>query len=96
MKSAYEIIKGPILTEKSTSQKKMFNKIFFEVDKLANKIEIKQAIQDIFNVKVSKVSTVNMSGKKKRLGVHQGRRPDRKKAVVTLLEGETIELLEGP
>ncbi len=96
MKSAYEIIKGPILTEKSTAQKKLYNKVFFEVDKLANKIEIKQAIQDIFHVKVSKVSTVNMSGKKKRLGVHQGRRPDRKKAVVTLLEGETIELLEGP
>jgi large subunit ribosomal protein L23 len=96
MKSAYEIIKRPIITEKSTDQKKTFNKIFFEVDKMANKIEIKQAIQDIFHVKVSKVSTVNMSGKKKRLGVHQGRRPDRKKAMVTLLEGETIEFLEGP
>ena len=96
MKSAYEIIKGPIITEKSTAQKKTFNKIFFEVDKQANKIEIKQAIEDIFNVKVNKISVINMSGKKKRLGVHQGRRADRKKAIVSLLKGETIELLEGP
>jgi len=96
MKSAYEIIKRPMVTEKSTFQKKLFNKVCFEVDKLANKIEIKQAVEDIFNVKVEKVAVINLLGKKKRLGVHQGRRPDRKKAIVTLAKGETIELLEGP
>ncbi|MEW6378816.1 MAG: 50S ribosomal protein L23 [bacterium] len=96
MKSAYEIIKGPMITEKSTAQKKLFNKVSFEVDKLANKIEIKQAVQDIFNVKVDKISVIHLMGKKRRLGVHQGKRADRKKAIVTLAEGETIELLEGP
>lgn len=96
MKSSYEIIKKPILTEKSTSQRKILNKVFFEVDKHANKIEIKQAIEDIFNAKVTKIAVVNIHGKKKRVGIHEGKRPDRKKAIVTLLEGETIELLEGP
>jgi len=55
MKSAYEIIKKPIVTEKCTKQQEMYNKVSFEVDKHANKIEIKRAIEDIFNVKVDKV-----------------------------------------
>ena len=95
MKSAYEIIKKPIVTEKCTKQQEMYNQVSFEVDKYANKIEIRRAIEDVFNVKVDKVSTMNMEGKKKRLGVHQGKRPDRKKATVTLAKGESIDLFEG-
>lgn len=95
MKSAYEIIKKPIVTEKCTKQQEMFNKVSFLVDRDANKIEIKRAVEDIFNVKVDKVSTMNIEGKKKRLGVHQGRRPNRKKATVTLVKGESIDLFEG-
>lgn len=95
MKSAYEIIKRPIVTEKCTKQQDKLNKVAFEVDVHVNKIEIKRAIEDIFNVRVSKVSTMNIEGKKKRLGVHQGKRPNRKKAIATLAEGESIDLIGG-
>jgi large subunit ribosomal protein L23 len=67
----------------------------FEVHPGANKIEIKKAIEEIFSVRVTSVRTIRMPGKKKRMGRFEGKRPDWKKAVVTLKEGETIELFEG-
>jgi large subunit ribosomal protein L23 len=94
-KSIYEIIKRPILTEKTTIQKEEANKITFEVDRRANKIEIKQAVEKIFKVKVVDVNTMIVRGKVKRVGRFKGKRPDWKKAVVTLKPGEQIPFLEG-
>lgn len=90
----YEVIKRPIITEKSTGLKEKENKYIFVVDKKANKQEVKQAIEELFKVKVEKVNTANFPGKKRRLGVHEGYRPDWKKAIVTLKEGQRIELEE--
>ncbi len=95
MKNIYEIIKRPILTEKTTIQKEEANKITFEVDRKANKIEIKQAVEKIFKVKVVDVNTMMVRGKVKRVGRFKGKRPDWKKAVVTLKPGEQIPFLEG-
>ncbi|RLA93076.1 MAG: 50S ribosomal protein L23 [Deltaproteobacteria bacterium] len=95
MKNIYEIIKRPILTEKTTIQKEEANKITFEVDRKANKIEIKQAVEKIFKVKVADVNTMMVRGKVKRVGKFKGKRPDWKKAVVTLKPGEQIPFLEG-
>ena len=70
------------------------NKYTFKVDKKANKIDIKQAVEAIFKVKVTDVKTMNVKGKLKRLGRYQGRTPDWKKAIVTLQEGDKIEIFE--
>jgi large subunit ribosomal protein L23 len=70
------------------------NKYVFRVDKKANKLEIKRAIEELFKVKVEDVSTMMMPGKPKRLGRFEGKRPDWKKAVVKLRKGENIELFE--
>ncbi len=95
MKSPYDIIKRPIITEQS--MERVSEKVYaFEVEKTANKIEIRQAIEEIFNVKVKKVNTINVLGKEKRMGVHVGFRPDYKKAIVTLKDdSKTIEFFEG-
>ena len=95
MKSPYDIVKKPIITEQSMEN--VADKVYvFEVAKRANKIEIRQAIEEIFGVKVAKVNTMNVPGKEKRMGVHSGFRPDWKKAVVRLTEeSKTIELFEG-
>lgn len=90
----YEVIKRPIITEKFTRLKEKENKYIFVVDKKANKQEVKQAIEELFKVKVEKVNTAIFPGKKRRLGVHEGYRPDWKKAIVTLKEGQRIELEE--
>ncbi|MFC1682659.1 50S ribosomal protein L23 [Candidatus Zixiibacteriota bacterium] len=95
MKTAREIIVRPMITEKGTLLKSVGNQYLFHVDRRANKIEIKNAIQEIFNVQVASVRTIRMPGKKKRMGRFEGKRPDWKKAVVTLKEGESIELFEG-
>jgi large subunit ribosomal protein L23 len=95
MKNLYEVIKRPILTEKTTSQKGEENKVTFEVDKRANKIEVRTAIEKIFKVKVVDVHTMVIPGKVKRIGRFSGRRSDWKKAVVTLKEGEQLPFLEG-
>ena len=71
------------------------NKYTFIVDPRANKIEIRKAIEDIFDVKVEKVYTMTIKGKKKRMGRFEGRRPNRKKAIVTLKPGHKIPLFEG-
>ena len=95
MKSPYDIIIRPVLTEKSYDG--MADKKYaFEVAIGANKTEIKQAVETIFDVKVESVNTMRVQGKMKRQGRTQGRRPERKKAYVKLTEGsKTIEFFEG-
>ena len=95
MKSVYEVIKKPLITEKGSKLKEKQNKIVLQVSTEANKIEIKNAVEAVFKVKVEEVRTMVFKGKKKRLGVRQGVRSDWKKAVVTLKEGQTVEYLEG-
>lgn len=94
MARADEIIIRPIISERSM-QLVEENKYAFFVDKRANKVQIKKAIEELFEVDVEAVNTVNITGKKKRLGRNLGRTPDRKKAIVTLKDGEKIELFEG-
>ena len=95
MKDHYSVLKKPLITEKSNLMKDELNQIAFEVDKRANKIEIKESIEKIFKVHVVKVQTLNIKGEKKRVGRSQGKKPDWKKAVITLKEGETIDFFEG-
>lgn len=95
MKEAHEIIKRPLITEKSTRQKEEKNQIAFVVDPKANKIEIRQAVEKLFKVKVRRVRTMNMVGKRKRLGRYFGWKSDWKKAIVTLREGDRVEFFEG-
>jgi large subunit ribosomal protein L23 len=95
MKNLYTIIKKPLFTEKGSNLKESENKILVEVSKDANKIEIKRAIEEIFNVKVEKVATVNVLGKWKKFGRSVGKRPDRKKAIITLKKGEKLDFIEG-
>lgn len=91
----FTIIKRPLVTEKVSKLQGAHNQYVFEVDKRANKIQIKKAIEDRFGVKVLKVRTMNVKGKVKRLGRFQGKRPDWKKAIVTLREGDSIEIFQG-
>lgn len=95
MKSEYDILKSPYLSEKQMKLHEAENKVVFKVHKNANKIEIKNAVEKIFEVTVEKVNTLNCKGKKKRLGRYEGKRPDWKKAIVKLKEGSTIDFLEG-
>ena len=95
MKAYHYLIKGPIITEKTHTQREVANKLTFRVDLKANKIEIRKAIEDIFKVKVLGVNTVHVRGKQKRLGRTMGYRPDWKKAIVTLAPGEKIAGFEG-
>lgn len=91
---ARQIIKKPLITEKSTILKEE-NKYCFMVDRRASKHQIKSAIEEIFQVKVEKVNTSNLLGKMKKMGRYEGRRPSWKKAVVTLAPGSRIEFFEG-
>lgn len=95
MKDMYNVIKKARLTEKGMGLQEANNQIVLAVDPQANKIEIKNAVEKLFSVKVSKVCTANVTGRKKRLGRHVGRTSDWKKAVVTLEEGHKIDFLEG-
>jgi len=91
---SFDIVRKPIITEKSMNE--MANKKYtFLVHKNANKVEIKKAIEEIFEVEVEKVATANYIGKAKRVGVHRGKRADYKKAVVTLSGDKAIELFEN-
>lgn len=94
MKLAREIIIKPVVTEKSVDLMQE-NKYCFKVAKDANKIEIKNAIEEIFKVTVVNVNTVNVHGKMKRMGRTRGMTASWKKAVVTLREGDSIEVFEG-
>ena len=87
-----EIIKAPVVTEKSTKLNQDENKYVFKVDPKANKCEIKNAIEKIFKVKVDKISTINSKPKKKRVGRYAGVTNKYKKAIVKLAKGQTIEL----
>ncbi|MGI6421541.1 MAG: 50S ribosomal protein L23 [Syntrophomonadaceae bacterium] len=94
MREYRDIIIRPVVTEK-TMNLLADNKYTFIVDKKANKTEIKNAIESIFNVKVEKVYTMNVKGKPKRMGRSVGRTPNRKKAIVALKPGQKIPLFEG-
>ena len=91
---ARDILVRPLITERTT-QLMAEGKYVFVVAKAANKIEIAKAVSEIFKVKVAKVNTVNVIGKKKRMGRTVGKRPDYKKAIVKLAPGESIEFFEG-
>lgn len=90
----YQVIIRPLITEKNTTLMEM-NKYSFEVDRMANKPQIKAAIEAIFNVSVTSVRTINVRGKKRRRGREFGYQSDWKKAIVTLAEGDRIDLFEG-
>ncbi|MCP4750233.1 MAG: 50S ribosomal protein L23 [Proteobacteria bacterium] len=95
MKSHFNFIVNPYITEKVLFLYEEHNKVVFKVEKTVNKIELKNAVESLFNVTVEKVNTISVKGKKKRLGRWEGIRPDWKKAVITLKEGDTIEYFEG-
>jgi len=92
---AYQIIKAPIDTEKTNLQKELLNQVSFEVDPTANRVEIKKAVEQIFDVKVKTVKTMNVKGKIKQRGRIVGKRKDWKKALVTLMPGHRINFFEG-
>lgn len=89
---ARTIIKSPVITEKGTDLQKQ-NKYCFAVDRRANKIQIRRAVEEIFKVKVIGINTIKMPGKRKRVRYREGKTPDWKKAIVTLREGDKIELV---
>ena len=95
MRDPREVLIRPLMTEKSMRQKEEHNSVTFRVRPDANKLEIRAAVEAIFNGKVAEVRTANYEGKLKRMGKHQGRRSDWKKAIVTLQAGHKIELVEG-
>lgn len=95
MRSSLEIIRRPLITEKVTRLQEGLNQYAFEVEPNSNKVEIRKAVEERFSVKVKKVRTLNVRGKMKTLGRFSGRRPNWKKAIVTLAKGESIDLFEG-
>jgi len=95
MKDPRKIILAPVITEKSMLLKEKNNQVTFWVDPSANKIEIKEAVEKLFNVKVIKVRTIRVKGKPKRGLGRPGRTSIRKKAIVRLAEGQTIEFFES-
>jgi len=95
MKNIYTVMKKPLFTEKGSNLKETENKILIEVSRDANKIDIKRAIEEIFKVKVEKVATISTRGKWKKFGRSIGKRPDRKKAIITLKKGEKLDFIEG-
>lgn len=94
MRDARDVLKRPVISEKSVGLIEE-NKYSFWVDKAANKIEIKAAVEKMFKVKVVDVRTINVEGKKKRVGKYVGKTADRKKAIVTLKAGDRIEGFAG-
>ena len=93
-REARTVVRRALVTEKGTRLREGQNGFLFEVARDANKVEIKKAVESIFNVKVDTVRTLRVHGKPKRMGRYAGHRPDWKKAVVTLKKGQTIELFE--
>lgn len=93
--TAYDIIIKPVVTERSMENMES-KRYTFKIDTRANKSEIKKAVETIFGVKVKQVNTMNITGKKKRMGANVGKRPDWKKAIVTLTEdSKEIEFFES-
>lgn len=95
MKDLRQVLKRPLVTEKGSIAREMGNQVVFEVDSRATKIEVRQAVEKIFNVAVLKVRTANFEGKKKRHGLKVGKRSNWKKAYVTLAPGQSVEFFEG-
>ena len=95
MMNHHDIIRSPMLTEKGHDLKEKHNQVVFRVQRGVNKVQIKEAVEKVFKVKVKRVNVMNMAGKKKRLGRSSGKRADWKKALVTLMPGENIDIIEG-
>ena len=91
----YDIVVRPIITEKSSLLKESGNQYVFEVQRDANKIEIKKAVEKLFKVKVVSVQISNIEGKKKKVGRFEGKKPDWKKAIVKLNPKDKITIFEG-
>jgi len=94
MKDLSQVVRKPLVTERFADLRERDNKFIFEVHPDANKHEIRQAIEHFFGVKVTDVRTMNVRGKVKRLGRFAGKRADWKKAIVTLAEGDSIDLFD--
>ena len=91
----HQIIKRPLITEKGMRANDEDNVVVFRVDPRANKLQIKHAVETMFQVSVTKVNTLNVQGKKRRVRFKEGKKPDWKKAYVTLREGDEISFFEG-
>ena len=91
----YRIVEKPLITEKGTMVSERGNQVIFRVHRNANKHEIRRAVESLFKVKVEAVRTVNILGKIRRVGRSAGKRPDWKKAYVTLAEGQRIDFFEA-
>jgi large subunit ribosomal protein L23 len=94
MRTVYEVVKRPIISEKSTALAEVGNRYAFEVAPQANKHEIRDAVQQLFNVKVTAVRTMTVHGKVKRTGRFESKRANWKKALVTLAEGQKIDFFQ--
>jgi len=91
----FDIVRGPVVTEKTTLQKDTSNQVTLRVDKNANRVEIKDAVEKNFNTKVKQVRTIQVKGKVKQRGKIIGKRKDWKKAIITLMPGQKIDFFEG-
>ncbi len=91
----FEVLRRPLITEKSTILQDAQNKYAFEVDTRANKVQVKSAVEEAFNVKVTDVNMATIKGKRKRFGPKLVKRPSWKKAVVSLRPGDRIQIFEG-
>jgi large subunit ribosomal protein L23 len=91
----YDIVRGPVVTEKTTLQKDTSNQVTLRVDRNANRVEIKDAVEKTFNTKVKQVRTIQVKGKVKQRGKIIGKRKDWKKAIITLMPGQKIDFFEG-
>ena len=91
----FQVIRAPLITEKGTFVAETGNQVVFKVDRRANKVEIRQAVEAMFKVKVVDVRTMNILGKTRRVGRAMGKRSDWKKAYVTLAEGHRIDFFEA-
>ena len=91
----HDLIKRPLITEKTNIQKESYNQITLEVDRRANRVEIKKAVENIFKVKVDTVRTIQVKGKTKQRSRVIGKRRDWKKAIIRLMPGESIDFFEG-
>ena len=92
--NVYQVIKKPLITEKTSLGKDENNMVAFVVDRDATKIEIKQAVEKFFKAQVKDVNTITVAGKRKRFGRHEGKRSNWKKAYVTLKEGSSVDFFE--
>jgi len=92
-RNPHDIVKAPVITEESTIQSETRNQYAFRVDPRANKAEIRDSVERLFNVKVLSVNTSNYAGKRRRRGLQYGRTAHWKKAIVTLHEGDSIDLI---